>query len=67
LKLLINGECVTVPTTVLTIKEIIEHYKIINPIVIVEHNNLIIEKNAHADTKVKDGDKIELIQFVGGG
>lgn len=67
MKLLINGEYVTVPTTVSTIKEIIEHFKISNPIVIVEHNHLIIEKKAHADTKVEDGDKIELVQFVGGG
>lgn len=67
MKLLINGEYVTVPTTVSTIKEIIEHFKINNPIVIVEHNHSIIEENAHADTKVEDGDKIELVQFVGGG
>lgn len=67
MKLLINGESVTVPTTVSTIKEIIEYYKISNPIVIVEHNDSIIEKNAHAHTKVVDGDKIELVQFVGGG
>lgn len=44
-----------------------EHYQINNPIVIVEHNHSIIEKNAYANTKVKDGDKIELVQFVGGG
>lgn len=67
MKLLINGEYVTVPTTVSTIKEIIEHFKITNPIVIVEHNDSIIEKNAHAETKIVDGDKIELVQFVGGG
>lgn len=67
MKLLINGQYETVPTTISTIKEVMEHYKINNPIVIVEHNNSIIEKTAYANTKVDDGDKIELVQFVGGG
>lgn len=67
MKLLINGKYETVPTTISTIKEIMEHYQIKNPIVIVEHNHSIIEKNAYANTKVEDGDKIELVQFVGGG
>ena len=67
MKLLINGKYETVPTTISTIKEIMEHYQIKNPIVIVEHNHSIIEKTAYTKTKVEDGDKIELVQFVGGG
>lgn len=67
MKLLINGNYETVPTTITTIKEVIEHYKINNPVVIVEHNDVIIEKVTHANTKIQDGDKLELIQFVGGG
>lgn len=67
MKLLINGNHETVPTTITTIKEVIEHYKINNPVVIVEHNDVIIEKDAHSEMKIKDGDKLELIQFVGGG
>lgn len=63
----LNGEFVTIPTTITTIKEIIEHYKISNPVVIVEHNDRILEKNEHTATKIANGDKIELIQFVGGG
>lgn len=67
MKLTINGNTERVPTTITTIKEVIEHYQINNPVVIVEHNDVIIEKSAHADTKIKNGDKLELIQFVGGG
>ncbi|MBY7143185.1 sulfur carrier protein ThiS [Virgibacillus sp. NKC19-3] len=63
----LNGEIVTIPTAVTTIKEVIEHYKISNPVVIVEHNDRILEKNEHTTTEIADGDKIELIQFVGGG
>lgn len=67
MKLTINGNTERVPTTITTIKEVIAHYQINNPVVIVEHNDVIIEKSAHADTKIKNGDKLELIQFVGGG
>jgi sulfur carrier protein len=67
MNLKINGELVTVPSSITTIKEIIDHFKINNPVVIVEHNNAILERDVHAHTSVKDGDKIELVQFVGGG
>lgn len=67
MKLKINGELVTVPGSITTIKEIIEHFKISNPVVIVEHNDTILDKDVHANTSIADGDKIELVQFVGGG
>lgn len=67
MKLLINGNYELLPTTITTIQEVIEHYHIRNPVIIVEHNNVIIEKDTHSHTKINDGDKLELIQFVGGG
>lgn len=67
MKLQLNGEFVTIPTTITTIKEIMEYFKISNPVVIVEHNDNILEKTEHTDTKITDGDKVELVQFVGGG
>jgi len=66
-KLKINGELITVPGSITTIKGIVEHFKISNPVVIVEHNDMILDKDVHAYTSIADGDKIELVQFVGGG
>lgn len=67
MKLHINGEEVTVPKTIATITDLIDHFKIKNPVFIVEHNENILEKEDHAETKIKEGDKIEFVQFVGGG
>ena len=35
--------------------------------VAVEHNLSIVPKSLHATTPLEDGDRIELVQFVGGG
>jgi len=67
MQLRINGERVTVPQTITTISDLIEYFEIKNPVFIVEHNENILEKKDHAHTKVNEGDKIEFVQFVGGG
>jgi len=67
MNLQINGDQVTVSTDLNTIQDVIDHYQIKNQVVIVEHNDHILEKDAHCQTEIKDGDKLELIQFVGGG
>jgi sulfur carrier protein len=35
--------------------------------VAVERNLAIVPKSLHAETALEDGDRIELVQFVGGG
>ena len=35
--------------------------------VAVERNLGIVPKSLHAETRLEDGDRIELVQFVGGG
>lgn len=35
--------------------------------VAVERNMAIVPKSLHAETPLEDGDRIELVQFVGGG
>jgi len=65
--MLINGEHITVPTTISTVIELIDHLEIKNKIIIVEHNEHILKKEDHSQTKVVAGDKIEFVQFVGGG
>jgi len=67
MNLQINGDQVTLSTDLNTIQDVIDHYQIKNQVVIVEHNDQILEKDTHCQTEIKDGDKLELIQFVGGG
>ncbi|WP_067727630.1 sulfur carrier protein ThiS [Oceanobacillus damuensis] len=67
MNLLVNGNDLQVPSDVNTIADVITHFFEQDPIVIVEHNGEILEKNHHTERIVADGDKIELVQFVGGG
>lgn len=67
MKLEINGETVKLPETIHTVKQLIDHYAFRSPIIIVEHNETILKRDDHEITSLKDGDKVELVQFVGGG
>lgn len=67
LELRVNGEHVTVPVTITTVTELINYFEIKSTAVIVEHNDAILEKTDHSNSKLVDGDRVELVQFVGGG
>jgi sulfur carrier protein len=67
MKLIINGEAVKITEEVETIEQLLELYQLDNRVVIVELNEEILQKKEHASTKLKDGDHIELVSFVGGG
>lgn len=67
MSLLINGSTVQVPKDVSTISDVIRHFFADQPVVIVEHNGEILNKETHTSREVTDGDKLELVNFVGGG
>jgi len=67
MQLTINGEQMNVPSSIKTITELIEHLELKSPVIIVEHNDIILQKGEHEKTEIKSGDKIEFVQFVGGG
>ncbi|MGM0854104.1 MAG: sulfur carrier protein ThiS [Bacillota bacterium] len=67
MKLRINGQMVTVPESISTVLELIHHFNLENRMIIVEQNQNILEKQEHEITEVKNGDILELVQFVGGG
>ena len=67
MKLTINGNQVDILEHIQTVEQLAEHLKIDNPHMIVEHNGDILVKSAHASARRTDGDKVEMIQFVGGG
>lgn len=67
MQLTVNGSMVQMPEQVKTISDVKQHFHIDNPVTIVEHNGEILNKALHNEQEVADGDKIELVQFVGGG
>ena len=67
LSLQLNGSRVEVPATVTTIAELIRHLQLEQKLLIVEHNEQVLTKHAHAEAQLSSGDVIEIVHFVGGG
>ncbi|MCM3718331.1 sulfur carrier protein ThiS [Fictibacillus phosphorivorans] len=67
MKLKINGDVVQVPDTLKSVKELLEHLKLNDQIVIAEVNEEILQTEEQSMTQIKENDKIELVRFVGGG
>ncbi|MBM7649743.1 sulfur carrier protein [Bacillus ectoiniformans] len=67
MKLRINGEWLSVPESIGSIDQLLEHFQLDQRVVMVEQNETILQKDSRAKSKVQDGDVIEVVQFVGGG
>lgn len=62
----INGEPREVPPD-LTVLLLIESLGLSGKPVAVERNAAIVPRAAHGDTRLSEGDRLEVVQFVGGG
>ena len=65
--LTINGEQRQVPSDVNSIAKLLEHLNIQRKILIIQHNDQIVAPENYATASVQEGDRIELVHFVGGG
>lgn len=65
MRIQINGEKRDV--TAATILALVEELSFDPRKVAVERNLEIVPRSLHAETPIHDGDRIELVQFVGGG
>lgn len=50
-----------------TVHDLLAHYQLQQKIVVVEKNGEIIDRLLFAETTLADGDRIEIVHFVGGG
>jgi thiamine biosynthesis protein ThiS len=62
----VNGDAREVPAGI-TVAELLAHLELHPRMVVVEHNTIILRREALADTPVNAGDSLELVHFVGGG
>ncbi|BFT75544.1 MULTISPECIES: sulfur carrier protein ThiS [Paenibacillus] len=67
MKLHINGQSVEVPDAIRTIEELLAHFELQEKMLVVEHNQNILQKEDHVKTELSEGHKIEIVHFVGGG
>jgi len=66
LQIVINGKCQSLPTGT-TVSGLLETLGIAGPKVAVERNLAIVPKSTFETLRLEDGDRIEIVQFVGGG
>ncbi|PAE23221.1 sulfur carrier protein ThiS [Bacillus sp. 7894-2] len=67
MNVVINGDPMVLPAAVNSVSALLKHFNLEQKVVIVELNQHILDKAAHAITILSDGDRIEIVHFVGGG
>lgn len=67
MELMINGESIQVPNEVKTVGDLLAHFQLNKKIAVVEVNLTIIPKQQYETTTLCNGDKVEIVHFVGGG
>ncbi|MGB8330896.1 MAG: sulfur carrier protein ThiS [Polyangiales bacterium] len=66
MRLVVNGEERQVaPST--TVKELLASLGLAEALVAVERNEEIVPRAQHEHTRLDDGDRVEVVHFVGGG
>ena len=66
MKVLINGETKEISNE-LNLSELLKHFSLPRERVAVELNKEVVRKKDWENIKIADGDKLEVIHFVGGG
>ena len=65
-KIQLNGKKIKIYKD-LKVKGLIKKYKLNEKKIAIELNGAILPKNHYVQKKLKDNDKIEIVQFIGGG
>lgn len=66
MKLFLNGEVTEAPDGS-SVGDFLRHLAMPEKGVAVERNREIVPKSLYASTRLADGDRLEIVQFVGGG
>jgi sulfur carrier protein len=62
----LNGKKREIPGG-LSVRQVIEHLDLDPATVVVEHNLDILDRSRFGEVGVREGDRLELVHFVGGG
>ena len=65
-KIQLNGKKVKIQRS-LSIKDLIKKYRLKENKIAIELNGTILPKDHYKNKKLKNNDKIEIVQFIGGG
>jgi thiamine biosynthesis protein ThiS len=64
--ILLNGDRFDVPGP-LSVGDLLAQLEVDARRVAVEHNLLVVKRAAFAETTIRDGDEVEIVNFAGGG
>lgn len=67
MQLQLNGKRVELEAGVTTVSQLLKLYGLQEKIVVVERNGEIVDRSVYEETPIADGDRIEIVHFVGGG
>ena len=65
-KIQLNGKKIKIQRN-LSIKDLIKKYRLKENKIAIELNGTILPKDHYKNKKIKNNDKIEIVQFIGGG
>ncbi|MDO8289399.1 MAG: sulfur carrier protein ThiS [Parvibaculum sp.] len=66
MQLTVNGESHTLPAPI-SLLGLIEHFGLEPRKVAIERNLEIVPRSVYAETQLGEGDRLEIVHFVGGG
>jgi len=64
---ILNGENLKLSKEIVYVSDLLEYYKLLDKVVVIEVNGEILNKVDHQETLLSDRDRIEIVHFVGGG
>ena len=67
MQLFVNGDPLELPDDDTRVVTLIERMQLTGKRLAVEVNGHIVTRSAHADTRLKAGDRVEIVQAIGGG
>tara|TARA_Y100001970_G_scaffold140634_1_gene173180 strand:- start:12285 stop:12488 length:204 start_codon:yes stop_codon:yes gene_type:complete len=65
-KIQLNGKKISILANI-SVRDLVKKYKLKEKKIAIEVNGIILPKQNYAKKKLKNNDKIEIVQFIGGG
>jgi len=65
-KIQLNGKKISIKPN-FSLMDLLKKYKLTNKKVAIEHNGIIIPKISYKKKYLKNNDKVEIVNFIGGG
>ncbi|MCG7381120.1 sulfur carrier protein ThiS [Paenibacillus sp. ACRRY] len=67
MNIIVNGQSMNIEDDLNHVDQLLQSFNLQVKTVVVELNRQILMREQHASTVLRDGDRIEIVHFVGGG